>query len=90
MLATRATRCGGLLGYSIRVSTYFGCAKGRRDANSEIDGKGIIQIDDLRRVATELGEGLDEEELSAMIDEFDLEGKGGVGEEEFIAIVLGT
>ena len=59
-------------------------------ADREIDGKGIIQIDDLRRVATELGEGLDEEELNAMIDEFDLEGKGGVGEEEFIAIVLGT
>ncbi|KAI9745521.1 MAG: Calcium-binding component of the spindle pole body (SPB) half-bridge [Claussenomyces sp. TS43310] len=55
----------------------------------DTDGKGMISLDDLRRVARELGEGLEEEELAAMIDEFDLEGKGGVGREEFIGICMG-
>ncbi|KAI9678796.1 MAG: Calcium-binding component of the spindle pole body (SPB) half-bridge [Caeruleum heppii] len=50
--------------------------------------KGIISIDDLRRVARELGEGLEEEELVAMIDEFDLDGDGGISSEEFVAICL--
>ncbi len=40
-------------------------------------------------MARELGEtGLEEEELRAMIDEFDVEEKGGVGREEFIGICL--
>ncbi|CAD6503811.1 BgTH12-05556 [Blumeria graminis f. sp. triticale] len=43
----------------------------------DADDKGIISLDDLRRVARELGEGLEEEELAAMIEEFDLDGKGG-------------
>ena len=50
---------------------------------------GIITIDDLRRVARELGEALEEDELTAMIEEFDLEGKGGVGRDEFIGICMG-
>ncbi|KZZ96218.1 caltractin [Ascosphaera apis ARSEF 7405] len=38
-------------------------------------GKGYIDLEDLRRVARELGEtGLEEDELRAMIEEFDLEG----------------
>ncbi|KAI9814648.1 MAG: Calcium-binding component of the spindle pole body (SPB) half-bridge [Pycnora praestabilis] len=45
-------------------------------------GKGKIEIEDLRRVARELGEGLEEEELLAMIEEFDLDGDGGIGREE--------
>lgn len=49
----------------------------------------MITLDDLRRVARELGEGLEEEELAAMIEEFDLEGKGGVGQEEFLSICMG-
>ncbi|KAI1004661.1 hypothetical protein K3495_g3556 [Podosphaera aphanis] len=53
------------------------------------DSKGIISLDDLRRVAQELGEGLEEEELVAMIEEFDLEGKGGVGKDEFVNICMG-
>lgn len=52
------------------------------------EGKGRITVDDLRRVARELGEGLEEEELNAMIEEFDLEGKGGVGKEEFATICM--
>ncbi|RPB17277.1 EF-hand, partial [Morchella conica CCBAS932] len=35
-----------------------------------------IAIDDLRRVAKELGETLEEEELRAMIDEFDIDNDG--------------
>jgi centrin-3 len=55
----------------------------------DTDDKGIISLEDLRRVARELGEGLEEEELVAMIEEFDLEGKGGVGREEFVNICMG-
>ncbi|KAH0544546.1 hypothetical protein FGG08_001318 [Glutinoglossum americanum] len=50
--------------------------------------KGRIMLQDLRRVARELGEGLEEEELVAMIEEFDLDGDGGINREEFLAICL--
>ena len=40
------------------------------------EGKGGISVADLRRVAKELGEGLEEEEIRAMIEEFDLDGDG--------------
>lgn len=50
--------------------------------------KGIITVDDLRRVARELGEALEEDELVAMVEEFDLDGDGGINQEEFIAICL--
>ena len=51
--------------------------------------KGFIDLEDLRRVARELGEtGLEEEELRAMIEEFDLEGVGGVTREGFLGICL--
>ena len=53
------------------------------------DGKGVITLEDLRRVARELGEGLEEDEMRAMIEEFDMEGKGGVDREEFVSICLG-
>jgi len=55
----------------------------------DMNDKGLITIDDLRRVARELGEGLEEDELVAMIEEFDLEGKGGVGRDEFVGICMG-
>lgn len=51
-------------------------------------GKGKISLGDLRRVARELGEGLEEEELVAMIEEFDLDGDGGIDREEFLGICL--
>ncbi len=50
--------------------------------------KGRITLQDLRRVARELGEGLEEEELVAMIEEFDLDGGGAIGREEFLGICL--
>jgi len=50
--------------------------------------KGRISLDDLRRVARELGEGLEEEELRAMIDEFDLDGDGAINRDEFLGICL--
>ncbi|KAF1969500.1 EF-hand [Bimuria novae-zelandiae CBS 107.79] len=53
------------------------------------DGKGTITLQDLERVAKELGEGLQHEELQAMIDEFDMNGDGAINREEFINICLG-
>ena len=50
--------------------------------------KGKINLSDLRRVARELGEGLEEEELAAMIEEFDLDGDGAISREEFLGIFL--
>ncbi|CZT20723.1 related to caltractin [Ramularia collo-cygni] len=56
----------------------------------DADNKGRIELQDLRRVARELGEGLQEEELAAMIDEFDVRGEGGIGREEFVGICMGA
>ena len=53
------------------------------------EGKGGITLGDLERVAKELGEGLQPEELQAMIDEFDMNGDGAISREEFINICLG-
>ncbi|KAF2739628.1 EF-hand [Polyplosphaeria fusca] len=52
-------------------------------------GKGKITLTDLRRVARELGEGLQEDELVAMIEEFDMDGDNAISRDEFINICLG-
>lgn len=52
-------------------------------------GKGKITLQDLTRVARELGEGLQHEELVAMIEEFDMDGDNAISREEFINICLG-
>ncbi|PWN42169.1 putative CDC31-spindle pole body component, centrin [Ceraceosorus guamensis] len=52
------------------------------------DGSGKISLRNLKRVAKELGESLDEDELQAMIDEFDLDGDGEISEQEFIQIMM--
>lgn len=56
----------------------------------DAEGKGRIELDDLRRVARELGEGLQDEELVAMIEEFDVRGEGGIDRDAFLGICLGT
>jgi len=53
------------------------------------DTSGKINLRNLRRVARELGENMTDEELRAMIDEFDRDGDGEINEEEFIAIMTG-
>lgn len=55
----------------------------------DTDGKGAIDLEDLRRVAADLGEQLSEEELAAMIEEFDMDGTGSISREEFVEICLG-
>ena len=69
-----------------------------RDPRTEVDrayemfdnvGKGYIDIEDLRRVARELEESnLEEEELRAMIEEFDYDGQGTITRESFHGICL--
>ncbi|XP_069746888.1 centrin-3 isoform X2 [Narcine bancroftii] len=51
------------------------------------DDSGKINLRNLRRVARELGENMSDEELRAMIDEFD---KDGDGENEYYAIQIPT
>ncbi|RCK59037.1 Cell division control protein 31 [Candida viswanathii] len=52
----------------------------------DIDGTGKISVRNLRKISRDLGENLSEEELQAMIDEFDLDEDGEINEEEFIRI----
>ncbi|GMI28464.1 hypothetical protein TeGR_g9154 [Tetraparma gracilis] len=47
------------------------------------DKTGKIGMRNMRRIARELGENLSEEELQAMIDEFDRDQDGEINEEEF-------
>ena len=49
---------------------------------------GKINLRSLRRVARELGENLTDDELQAMIEEFDKDGDGEINLEEFLAIML--
>ncbi|KAJ2083867.1 Calcium-binding component of the spindle pole body (SPB) half-bridge [Coemansia sp. RSA 988] len=48
---------------------------------------GIISAPDIRRLARELGESISDEEIQAMIDEFDFGNHGGIIEEDFIKIM---
>ena len=52
----------------------------------DVDKTGKVGFSDLKRVAQELGENLDDDELRAMIEEFDLDMDGEINEAEFIAI----
>lgn len=52
------------------------------------DKTGKISLKNLRRVAKELGENMSDDELAAMIDEFDLDEDGEISLEEFINICL--
>jgi Ca2+-binding EF-hand superfamily protein len=68
----------------------------QRDPDEEIvkafrlfddDSSGKITLKNLRRVARELGETMTDDELQAMIDEFDRDGDGEINEEDFMAIM---
>lgn len=52
------------------------------------DKTGKISLKNLRRVAKELGENMTDDELAAMIDEFDLDEDGEISLQEFISICL--
>eukprot|EP00743_Colponemidia_sp_Colp-15_P004352 GILK01004694.1.p1 GENE.GILK01004694.1~~GILK01004694.1.p1 ORF type:complete len:170 (-),score=41.35 GILK01004694.1:139-648(-) len=54
------------------------------------DNSGRISLKNLRRVARELGENLSDDELQAMIDEFDKDQDGEINEEEFLNIMKQT
>ncbi|XP_074656737.1 centrin-3-like [Tubulanus polymorphus] len=53
------------------------------------DDSGKISIRNLRRVARDLGENMTDDELRAMIDEFDKDGDGEINEGEFVSIMTG-
>ncbi|CAF1056883.1 unnamed protein product [Didymodactylos carnosus] len=68
----------------------------QRDSREEIlkafklfddDDTGKISLKKLRRVARELGDNVNEDELKAMIDEFDLDGDGEINFDEFLAML---
>jgi len=51
------------------------------------DNTGKISLKNLKKIAKEIGENLDDEELQAMIDEFDLDQDGEINEQEFYSIM---
>lgn len=51
------------------------------------EGTGKISVKNLKRVARDLNENIDEGEIVAMIEEFDLDGDGEISMEEFVAIM---
>ena len=51
------------------------------------DNTGRISLRNLRRIAREMQENLSDDELQAMIDEFDKDGDGEISEAEFLAIM---
>jgi len=54
------------------------------------DNTGRISLRNLRRVARELGENLSDDELQAMIDEFDKDNDGEIDEKDFLGIMKQT
>ena len=51
------------------------------------DASGHITFRNLKRVASELGENLTDEELQEMIDEADRDGDGMINEDEFFRVM---
>ena len=69
---------------------------GERDPDAEMhkafqvfdeDNSGAITVRKLRRIAKELGEDVHDDELMAMIEEFDVDGDGVIDKKEFLAIM---
>jgi centrin-3 len=52
------------------------------------EGKGMISFEDLRAMAVQIGQPLDDGQIRRMISEFDADGKGGVDVEEFTRIMM--
>lgn len=52
------------------------------------EGKGYLTADDIRRVADELGERITPEEIQSMIEEFDMDGDGAIGRDDFLEICM--
>ena len=97
-----AAECGGPGATSISRADFIEALTARyqaRDPAEEIrkafalfdeDGSGKISVRNLRRIARELGEPLADEELQAMVDEFDRDGDGAVDFEDFQKIMQAT
>lgn len=64
------------------IEKVFRLFVGGRPASSS-----FITVDDLRRVAKELGESLSEQDLREMIDRADIDGDARVSVDEFVAIM---
>eukprot|EP00371_Babesia_bovis_P001798 XP_001610445.1 centrin 3 [Babesia bovis T2Bo] len=56
----------------------------------DADNKGKISFKDLKRVSMELGHNIPDEELRAMIDEFDNDRDGAISKDDFIGIMRQT
>merc|ERR1719473_1469456 len=56
----------------------------------DTDGSGKISLKNMRQIARELGEDIRDDELQAMIDEFDKDSDGFINEDEFISIMRQT
>lgn len=54
------------------------------------DATGSISLNNIKRVAKELGENLTEDELQEMLDEADRDGDGEINEEEFLKMMRKT
>ncbi|KAK4189336.1 cell division control protein 31 [Podospora australis] len=54
----------------------------------DVDGKGMITQEDLRRVSKQVGNNIPDADIVAMVEEFDASGKGGVDEDEFLRLML--
>merc|ERR1712159_911400 len=53
----------------------------------DVDGKGKITFKDLKRVADEVGEKMDDAEIQEIIDEADRDGDKAINEDEFIRVM---
>merc|ERR1711939_128129 len=53
----------------------------------DADGCGKIRFKDMKRVASELGEAMTDEEIQEIIDEADRDGDGALNEDEFLKVM---
>ena len=75
------------------LTSKIGDSDSREDINKvfslfDVDGKGVITLRDLKRVAKELGETLTDAELLEMIERADRDGDSQITPEDFAAIML--